>query len=223
MSQQQKFDSELERQVANRYASEGYTVLAQPTKDALPFDLGNYRPDLLVYKPGGVRYLIEVKSSRSPISVERYRDIAEIVSGQPGWRFLLVLGDEPLPDLAEGTEDRPLTPERIQMRINQAVRLLVHGASEAAFLDFWAVLEALLRNRANEITLPIEQMPTLSLVNHLYSQGELSMQQYDELKALLPVRNSIAHGLEVINVDHYTRRLGELVIELRGSWQPSNT
>ena len=49
------------------------------------------------------------------------------------------------------------------------------GETEAAFLSLWGVLEAALRRRALQMSIPIERFPTLSLINQLYSQGELSL------------------------------------------------
>ncbi len=98
MNMPRVYESELERKIAAGYEGQGYTVVAQPRPEDLPFDLGFYRPDLLVSKADKEHYIVEVKHSSRSIPVERYREVAEIVAGQPGWRFLLVTEESPLAD-----------------------------------------------------------------------------------------------------------------------------
>ena len=199
-------NSQLEQQVADNYRKEGYKVQVNPESDELPFDLGNYRPDLVVQKDNE-RFIIEVRGSAAQTSVDRLRDVAELVTQHPGWRFLLITGDDT-------TEAEPLTNEQINQRKTQAERLISLGEMEAAFLTLWSVLEALLRRLAEQASIPIERFPTTSLIKHLYSQGELSMSQYEKALDLQLLRNSLAHGLQTPELGDAPNQLLELVNEL---------
>lgn len=53
----------------------------------------------------------------------------------------------------------------------------------------------MLRLQATRISLPIERFPTAGVLDHMYSHGELSMQQYDRAMEMLDLRNAVAHGL----------------------------
>jgi len=84
----------LESKIAEKYKTQGFEVVLQPKKEDLPFDLGTYRPDLIAKKTPNECYIIEVKGSTSLTSIDRYREIAEIVAQHAGWSFLLVTGDD---------------------------------------------------------------------------------------------------------------------------------
>jgi len=211
---------ELKNQIAERYRREGGDVFVNPLPQAIPFDIQGYRPDILVKRPNGERLLIEVKSSSAGISVERYREIAEIIGNHVGWRFLLVTGDESQLALSDLPGHTLLEVAEIRTRSKQSEVLLSQGFIPAAFLSSWSVLEALLRRRANHVGLPIGGLATSSLVNHLYSQGELTMEQFTSLKSLQIVRNQVVHGLESLGLELRTATLIELVTELIADWFP---
>jgi len=80
--------------IAEKYRLQGFEVVSEPSKSLLPFDLGNYCPDLIATKGSDVGYIIELKNSIAKISVDRYREIAEIVAQHHGWRFLLITGED---------------------------------------------------------------------------------------------------------------------------------
>ena len=66
---------------------------------------------------------------------------------------------------------------------------------EPALLYLWSTVEAILRKRAIAQNLPIARFPQDTLLNHMYSRGELSIDEFDEMKAMPQKRNAIAHGL----------------------------
>lgn len=204
----------LESKIAEKYKTQGFEVVLQPKKEDLPFDLGTYRPDLIAKKTPNECYIIEVKGSTSLTSIDRYREIAEIVAQHAGWSFLLVTGDDIYLSEKEKDNNGLLTLEQMHQRQAQAQRLLSLGEFEGAFLSLWGVLEAALRRQAIKVSIPIERFPTLSLVNHLYSQGELSIEQLDKVKALQAIRNRFVHGYQTPNLNEPTKQLQELVKEL---------
>jgi REase_AHJR-like len=209
---------ELETQVAERYRSQGFEVFINPSKSVIPFDLGNYLPDI-VAKRSDESYIIEVKTSVSQIPIDRYREISEIVSQNSGWRFLLVTGEDvPLGDTKES--DQLMTWEQMSQRQEQAQRFLVYGEVEVAFFYLWGVLEAAMRQAAKSAAIPVENLSTSSLINHLYSQGELSMEQFDQSKVIQKIRNGVAHGYQTPNLVEPTKQLQKLVDELISIWNP---
>lgn len=212
-------ESVLEDRVAERYTQEGYEVIHQPDSNLLPFDLGAYRPDLLVVKPGGERYLVEIKGTSAAIPVEKYREVAQRVAQEPGWRFLLVTNveaDEALPDT-----QKPLDWAAIEERMRDAERLRGLGEVEAGLLTLWAAFEATVRNRAIEEHLPLESLRISSVINYLYSHGELSMEQFDAALELQRIRNQVAHGFQSDRVDGAFNNLSSLMRDLVMEWRPT--
>jgi hypothetical protein len=193
--------------VAEDYKQQGYEVITKPKTEELPFDLGLYHPDLLVKKSDDEGYIIEVRGSVARISVERYREIAETVAEHDGWRFLLITNE----DASFGNQEdekQLLAWAEIQRRREQSEQLVAIGEIEAAFLSLWAITEALMRKRAEQALIPIERFPPVALIKHLYSQGELSIEQYDKVMSLVAVRNRLVHGFQ-------TPELEAAVVELQ--------
>ncbi|GAK49332.1 hypothetical protein U14_00554 [Candidatus Moduliflexus flocculans] len=212
MTKQQTHDSIL-KNTAEQYKKNGYEVFIAPQVNELPFDLGRYRPDLLVKKSKNEGYIIEVKDVSREAPIDHYREIAETVAQHAGWRFLLVTGE----DSAIGNL---LSWEQIFRKKEHVERLIASGEKEAAFLPLWTIFEALMRKQAERASIPIERFPTSSLIKHLYSQGELSIAQFDQAIALLNVRNRIVHGFEIIEVEESFKQLKQLVDELIHLWMP---
>lgn len=213
----------LESKVAERYRAQGFEVLVEPQKATLPFDLGTYRPDLVATKSPNEGYIIEIKNSASRTPIDRLREIAEVVAQHAGWGFLLVTGEDVSLDEQQKDNDGLLSWKQMLQRRIHANRLLSMGEAEGAFLSLWGVLEAALRQRAKNTSIPIERFPTLSLINHLYSQGELSIEQFDKAKALQAIRNRFVHGYQTPDLDKPTMQLQELVNELIELWVDNNT
>jgi len=184
----------------------------------IPFDLVNYCPDLIARKGLDEGYIIEIKNSIAKISVDRYREIAEIVAQHHGWRFLLITGE----DISSGdpqNDSELMTWDQMLQRQEQAQKFLVIGEVEVAFLCLWGVLEAAMRRQAKQVAIPIERFPANSLINHLYSQGELSMEQFDQVRVIQGVRNRLVHGYQLHNLDEPTKHLQGLVNELIAMWK----
>lgn len=203
----------LEKRVAAKYRGKGFKVIAEPKPGDLPFDLQGYRPDFVITKPSGESYLVEVKDSATQMPIERYRDIAETVAKYPGWGFLLITGED-----VEGDDKALLSPDQIFQSQIEAKKLLSSGQVEVAFLLAWRTFEAILRRQAVDTHLPIENFPTSSLINHLYSQGELSIEQFDEVTKLNTARNLFVHGYQTDNLTEPAKRLIALVDELLAMW-----
>ena len=205
--------------IAEKYRQAGYTVLVDPEPEDIPFDLGTYRPNLIVKKNEAEGYIIEFNGSGRQTSIDRLKEIAEIVSENTGWRFLLITEEDAL--LKDNSNEvNLLSWQQIFSRKSQSERLISLGENEGAFLLLWVIIEALLRRRAEEVSIPIEKFPTLSLIKHMYSQGELSIQEYDRAMLLLSVRNRLIHGFEAPEVNESVSELLALVNELISLWAP---
>lgn len=202
------------RELAARYAEQGFDVVVDPREEDLPFDLEGYRPDLLARR-GGDGDLVEVKLSGTRLSVDRFREIAEEVRRHPGWRFILVTADDVARDEIPAAGDGLPSWRRIRERAAAALAVAERGESaEAALLALWAALEGILRRFARGMSLPVDRLPTSTLLRHLHSHGELSMEQYDLAMHALEVRNAVAHGYDAPETAETARRLGTLVRDL---------
>lgn len=205
--------------IAEKYRQEGYTVLVNPEPKDIPFDLGTYRPNLIAQKNETEGYIIEFNGSARQTSIDRLKEIAEIVSENTGWRFLLITEEDAL--LKDNAKEvNLLSWEQIFRRRSQSDRLISLGENEGAFLSLWVIIEAILRRRAEEVTIPIERFPTVSLIKHMYSQGELSIEEYDRSMLLLSVRNRFIHGFQAPEVNESVSELLALVNELISLWAP---
>jgi len=211
-------ESALETKVVEKYKKQGYEVILEPQTKDLPFDLGTYRPDLIARKSPNEGFIIEVKNSVARMPIDRYREIAETVSQYAGWSFLLITGEDITSDEQEKDDDDLLSWDQMRQHQIQAEHLLLIGEAEGAFLSLWRILEAALRRQARRVSIPIERFPTLSLIKHLYSQGELSMEQFDKAMALQAIRDRFIHGYQTPDIIEYTKRLQELVNELLALW-----
>jgi len=146
----------FEEKIAAKYRSQGFDVVIEPQKNELPFDLNSYHPDLIARKSPNEGYIIEIKPSASRLSVDRYREIAELVSEHDGWRFLLVTGED-VPTNGQGVEGKALLSQKQMLqRFGNAERLLLLGEVEGAFLSLWGVFEAALRWQARKALIPID-------------------------------------------------------------------
>lgn len=205
--------------IAEKYRQAGYTVLVDPEPEDIPFDLGTYRPNLIVKKNEAEGYIIEFNGSGRQTSIDRLKEIAEIVSENTGWRFLLITEEDAL--LKDNSNEvNLLSWQQIFTRKSQSERLISLGENEGAFLSLWGIIEALLRRRAEEVSIPIEKFPTLSLIKHMYSQGELSIQEYDRAMLLKSLRNRFIHGFQTPEINESVSELLALVNELISLWAP---
>lgn len=203
--------------LAADYEKQGYAVRRRPAPGSIPFDLNGFAPDLLAEKDAE-HLLVLVKDSTTPVSIGRLRDLTETVRQQPGWRFILV---NAAPESeAFGLPGEPLSWQGIADRIAHAKRLQELGELEAAFLVSWSALEALLRRHVESVNLPIEHLPVRALIDYLYSEAELSFEQFEKAKSLAVNRNQLAHGFQVSEVGKSVVHLLELIEALLTTWQP---
>ena len=204
--------------IAEKYRLQGFEVVIEPSKSLIPFDLENYCPDLIARKGSNEGCIIELKNSIAKISVDRYREIAEIVAQHHGWRFLLITGEDVSSEDPKNDSEL-MTWDQMLQRQKQAQKFLAIGEVEVAFLCLWGILEAAMRRQAKQVAIPIERFPASSLINHLYSQGELSMEQFDQVRVIQTIRDRLTHGYQLPNLEEPTKQLQVVVNELITIWK----
>lgn len=183
-----------EESIAAQLRDGGFEVHVEPERAQLPFDLGSYRPDLIATRDDG-GLIVEIKRREQRLSIDRYVEVAALVRRHPGWRFLLIPTDRLKETGLAALLVLPSRSELIQ-RQNAAAMLLESRLYVPAFLTAWAGVESYLRLLAEEFAVPIGSLSPVALVKHLYSHGLLSVEQFNLLQALLPVRNRVVHGLD---------------------------
>jgi hypothetical protein len=129
-----------------------------------------------------------------------------------GWRFVLVtLDDENEVVLANKL------PSWFELtnKVNKLNILIQESLFEPALLFFWSILEAAFRKRSIEQHIPVERFPISKLLNHIYSNGEISLTEFDLFKDCLMLRDKIARGMfvpvEPDSVKEATDRLNGLL------------
>jgi hypothetical protein len=203
--------SQVEEMVAERYRQAGYEVILQPSSTMIPFDLGGYRPDLIARK-GALNLIIEVKSVSTQISYERLRDVVEEIRRHKGWRFLLVTER----DIAGGelpTDSDQFSWEEIDEGIRNADKLRTIGEHEAAYVLLWIAFERTIRKLSIKAGLPVDRLAPEIMIRQLYSEGELSMEQFDAALSCLEIRHRVVHGFRTADLSLGYKRLRKVLAE----------
>jgi REase_AHJR-like len=189
----QALESQVMAKVAEDYRRRGYDVEVVPRGPGLPEFLGGFQPDLIARSPAE-SVVVEVKVGTRTSVAERFREVAERVNRQPGWRFSLVFVSPDQPDQISEAQPAPLS--LLQKRVQNADTLLQEGQSEAAFLLLFSAIEGILRFLGQRARLPLESLPPSTLIRELYSAGEINRDQFESLMRFLPIRNQLVHGFE---------------------------
>jgi len=184
-------EAQVFSRVADDYRRRGYEVEVEPSADAVPEFLRGLHPGLIARRPGD-SVVVEVKVGTKTSVAERFREIAERVNKEPGWRFSLVFASPDEPN--QITEAEPAPRRLLEQRTQNAEDLLSTGQNEAAFLLLWSALEGILRHLGERAQLPLANLPPSALMRELYSAGEISREQFEMLVGLFPLRNQLVHG-----------------------------
>jgi hypothetical protein len=187
------------QEIAADYSARGYEVLIEPGSTRLPEFLAGFRPDLVAFGPQD-SVVVELKVGTQTAASERFRELAEAIQRQPGWRFSLVVIDPRSDDVAPSAQQL-LNRNEILDRLEKANELLKVGTKDVAFVLLWVSIEALLRRIAIQEGLPLERVPPSALMKELYSLGVLSRNDLDTTQRAFAVRNSIVHGFEASGLD----------------------
>lgn len=189
----------------DRYEGSGGVFVAYPSRDLVPSFLGNYQPDAIVKMPNE-SLVIEVRGQTRP-NDPKLAEIAQRVAGQTGWRFLVVKGDDVLPN-------RPAPPNEQDFgwALGEFETARAHGLNRAALLLGFATLEAAVRLRFPDIGGVGPDRIALRLPQLFAENGILTGPQERDLRGLAKLRNDLAHGAVNIAVeDDDIRRLGAIL------------
>lgn len=191
ITERQKIES-----LSQELSEKGYRVITQPTTQDLPFSLGSYIPDIVAFNnEGGL--ILEVKSHSTKVSADRLQEVSEMIASHQNWRFLLITLNDALEiGLPSENEDLP-SWEMVKQKLQSIEVLLQSSMLEPALIYLWGLIEVVLRKRAIVQYLPIERFSMKQLLKHMYSSGEISIDELDLIESLLEKRNRVAHGLIV--------------------------
>lgn len=211
-----------ERLVAKRYEERGYTVTVEPSQSDIPFELGNYRPDILATN-GKEWLVIEVKGPGARVNKELYRELSRKVEEHPGWRFLLVtLTQEELEQPEAATFTNP-TAAALRERIEKLDRLRRVDESEGLLLPlYWGAYMAALRLIVEREGIALGMITDFSLINKAYSEGIVSFEDYESAKRLLSLRNLAVHSVEAAVSEADCQELRQLIARLMDKLSPTD-
>lgn len=205
------------RSLASDYSTKGYVVVVNPQPSELPVDLAGYQPDLIATR-GTETVIVEVKTSANRLPIDRYRAIADRIAAHDGWRFILVTLDEP------NQFDPPALPatlpdwREIRQKFLAVNTMVQQGLLEPAVLYLWSVVEVALRKRAESARIPVERFPNTRLLRHLYSFGEISVHEFDDLQTTLAYRDRVARGLTTVIDAAFVNKATTMVGNLLTKW-----
>ncbi len=184
---------ELVQSLAEKYRANGYTVEIEPDFSHIPFDLNGYRPDMIAIK-GDSKLIIEVKQKSQRVSVERLQAVAQLISEHQGWRFIIVTQDDVENGYFLNTQENYPTWSELSKKVAQIPLIIDSIGNTASLIYIWGLVEAALRRYAIDSSIPVENFPFTRMAKHLYSIGELSIDDLNLLLTIQAGRNRVAHG-----------------------------
>jgi hypothetical protein len=200
------------QEIAADYRAKGYDVRIEPGPEDVPAFLMGFRPDLIARGPHD-SVVVEVKVGTTTAASERFRELAEKIRQQPGWRFSLVVIDPQSDEVAPSAEPL-LNRDAIANHLETANELRRAGSNVAAFLLLWVSIEAILRQIAIREGLPLERMPSSALLKELFSLGILSRDDLEMAQRAFAVRSALVHGFEATGLDQMTEAVARLAQQL---------
>lgn len=182
--------------LAKKYRDNNYEVEIEPSSNHVPFDLNGYRPDMIATK-GDAKLIIEVKQKIQRVSIERLQEIAQLISRHEGWRFIVVTPDDIENNYLPDDGNVCPTWEELSKQANKIPVIIESIGNAASLVYIWGLIEAVLRRYAIDLSIPIERLPFTRIAKHLYSIGELSVDELNLLLTTQVARNKAAHGYHV--------------------------
>lgn len=186
------------RELARRYAAEGYEVLVKLPNYRAPAPICGIRPDLVV-KRGDEMIVIEVKSSDS---IRAARDtvtqLAEYVRNMPGVRFDLVMTN-PKPASSATLKAETMEAELYELRrsilgsIREASK---QGRGDLVIILSVVLLEGLLARLAvsRSVYVPVDEWNLGTLARRLADEHVISQSVLDFALDAHRRRNALVHG-----------------------------
>jgi Holliday junction resolvase len=192
------------RQVAKDYEKNGYTVIIEPRGSQIPTFIKNYQPDLIATSDKD-NVVVEVKTRTDFATIERLRDIADIINKREYWRFELIVTSSKQENQSESKRtniDHEIS--EIENNLKEVKTIAKQGLYSAAFILCWANLESLSRQLLLEDKRKLSNKMPLVLIKTLFSFGYLTRTDYEGLEKLFQIRNQIVHGYKSSELDKKT-------------------
>lgn len=179
--------------VAQELEEKGYSVVVEPKPATLPFELPSYQPDLLASR-GDEHLIIEIKSKDFPRTLERYKEISEIVGRHKNWRFMISTIEDRCDEGAVLTTN--IDVDSLSKLIVKLKFIFDAENYELAVPYLWTAYISGMRIIGQYRGVPIDAASDKSVLNYMYSLGEISYEEYSRSLQYLKLRNKIVHGLD---------------------------
>jgi uncharacterized protein YutE (UPF0331/DUF86 family) len=186
MSAFERSEAEVIESLLPRYQAEGFDVYVNPSPSILPPFMQAYRPDAIALKKDR-KIAIEVVGSTARSS-EKIKTLQSLFADHEDWELRVFYASPVASSKLLEIVSIPAINESIQ----RVIDLKQEGHSLPALVMAWATLEAIGR-----ALLPEQfRRPQTSarLVEVLASEGYITPEEADTLRAASTVRNAVAHG-----------------------------
>jgi Holliday junction resolvase len=194
MTRFKEAEHERAKLLAKELEDQGYSVIFEPDPSQIPFSIMNYRPDLIATGEAG-NLIVEVRTRSDSRSIERYKQIAEEVSKHSGWRFMLSTIDESYQNESPEIKQE-LADDAIIRALGKVDSLLSSDSYEMAIPTLWSIFISGMRSFGRRKCLPVDATSDRSVINYMYSLGQISASEYQESKTFLSIRNKMVHTFD---------------------------
>ncbi len=188
-------------EVAQRYRGQGYQVTLNPGPADLPDFARNFKFEILAIRPDG-NVLVSAKASKREFERDpALSEYASAIEKHPDWRYdIFALGPPPPPTEPRDASDA--SDAEIDKLIDDSQRLVEAGFVPQAVLTAWGALEAAMRHRLRAAGgSELWEASTREMLDEMYSSGILSRAEFRDLERFSRLRNTIAHGFWVPQID----------------------
>ena len=181
------------RSTASSLEQKGYSVIIEPDPSVIPFDLQHYCPDILATR-GQENLVVEIKTRRSSRSIERYKEIADIIGSHKNWHFMLSTIDVEDIDQANYTQsESSIDSGNLHEMLGRLDKLLAGENYDLALPYLWTLYIFAMRLSGQNAGIPIDINSDRSVLNYMYSLGEISADEFDWGCHFLHLRNQAVH------------------------------
>lgn len=179
-------EAEVIESLLPRYQAEGFDVYVNPSPSILPPFMQTYRPDAIALKKDK-KIAIEVVGSTAR-SEQKIKTLQSLFADHDDWELRVFYASPVSSDKLLEIVSIPAINESIQ----RVIELRKEGHSLPALVMAWATFEAvgraLLPDRFQRPQTPAR------LVEVLGSEGYITPEEADTLRAASAIRNAVVHG-----------------------------
>jgi hypothetical protein len=165
----------------------------EPRGNQLPEFLAGATPDLIARRENE-NLVIEVKRSPTEADREQLSTIADRISRQPGWRFIL-MAPRATDDTTELTSSDESAIHELLREADIVSRL---NLPASALMSAWAAAEGAVRLRLSRSGIPVPRADTATLVRTLASEGLITDDDFHLLNDAYQLRSAVAHGRQPV-------------------------